>query len=162
MKSDNTTMNKLQRFVLFFVIMALPSLAWGQKKSVPSAPKPAPHVSAPTHPAAHPPLQAAPLLPDIPPRARGPVHPGRGTTTRTGTTARTSTAGRTGTAGRSNTTAGRGNTTGKPGTVGKGGAPGRPGWSNSRQRQPHAARENGCPEGWRSRQHPSQWPNPFR
>ena len=37
MKSDNTTMNKLQSFVLFFVIMALPSFAWGQKKSVVSA-----------------------------------------------------------------------------------------------------------------------------
>ncbi len=127
MKSDNTTMNKLQRFVLFFVIMALPSLAWGQKKSVPSAPKPAPHVSAPTHPAAH---TSTPSRTSTAGHSTTGARPGTsrpGTTTRTGTTARTSTAGRTGTAGRSNTTAGRGNTTGKPGTVGKGGAPGRPG-----------------------------------
>ncbi|MGC2821218.1 MAG: hypothetical protein WA198_16125, partial [Candidatus Sulfotelmatobacter sp.] len=127
MKSDNTTMNKLQSFVLFFVIMALPSLVWGQKKSAPSAPKPAPHVSAPAHPAAH---TSTPSRTSTAGHSTTGARPGTsrpGTTTRTGTTARTSTTGRTGTAGRSNTTAGRGNTAGKPGTVGKGGAPGRPG-----------------------------------
>jgi len=136
MKSDNIIMNKLKGLVLFFVIMALPSLAWGQKKTAPAPPKPAAHAAAPAHPAAH---TSTPSRTTTAGHSTTGARPGTsrpGTTTRTGTSARSSTAGRTGTTGRSNTTAGRGNTAGKPGTVGKGGAAGRPGGATRASRTP--------------------------
>jgi hypothetical protein len=122
MKSENTTMNKLQRFVLFFVIVALPSLAWGQKKSAPAPPKPAAHAAAPSHPAAHP---STPSHTSAAGHTTTGARPG--TTTRTGTAGRTSTTGRPGIAGRPGTTANRGNTAAKPGTPAKGATPGKTG-----------------------------------
>ena len=91
MKSDNIIMNKLKGLVLFFVIMALPSLAWGQKKTAPAPPKPAAHAAAPAHPAAH---SSTPSRTTTAGHSTTGARPGTsrpGTTTRTGTTARTST-----------------------------------------------------------------------
>ena len=95
MKSDNIIMNKLKGLVLFFVIMALPSLAWGQKKTAPAPPKPAAHAAAPAHPAAH---SSTPSRTTTAGHSTTGARPGTsrpGTTTRTGTSARSSTAGRT-------------------------------------------------------------------
>ena len=163
MKSDNTTMNKLQSFVLFFVIMALPSLAWGQKKSVAvSAQAGAVMFPRPAHPAAH---TSTPSRTSTAGHSTTGARPGTsrpGTTTRTGTTARTSTAGR-------HRDSRQIEYHGRPRQYyrqarngGKRRSTRKTGRSNSRQRQPNASRQNGCPERRRSRQHPSQRPNPFR
>lgn len=123
MKSDNKTMNRLHTLGLFLLIGALPSLAWGQKKTPPPAPpKPAAHAAAPAHPVAH---------TSTPSHTSTAGHTTTGaksaTTTRTGTAARTSTAGRPGTTGKTGTTANRSNTAGKPGNLGKGATPSKAG-----------------------------------
>ena len=42
----------LRKLILFFLVIAVPALAWGQKKTPSAPPKPsapAPHASAPAH-----------------------------------------------------------------------------------------------------------------
>jgi hypothetical protein len=132
MNSDDTTMKRLQSSVLFFLIVALPALAWGQHKPSVSAPKPAApaHAAAPAHPSA-PAHAAATSRPNTASHTAtagqkpGTTRPGT-TSTRTGTTARTSTTGRPGTAGKPGTTAGKSTTTA---ATGKGGTPAKPGTS---------------------------------
>jgi hypothetical protein len=134
----------LRNWIVLFLLMAVPALTWGQKKS--SAP--APHASAPAAHASAPAQHSAPQS-----HSAAPSHSatsshtnttaGRGSTTaghsntatghsnttagRGTTTAGHSntTAGHNTTTGHSNTTAGRGNTTAGKGntTAGKGGAP---------------------------------------
>jgi len=132
MNSDNTAMNRLQSSVLFFLIVALPALAWGQHK--PSAPAPKPsapaHAPAPAHTSA-PAHTAAASRPNTASHTAtagqkpGMTKPGT-TSSRTGTTARTSTTGRAGSTGKPGTTAGKSTT---PATTGKGGPAAKPGTS---------------------------------
>ena len=115
----------LQKSALFLLMMALPAVAWGQKKTS-SAPKPsapaAPHASAPSHNSApsHSSTPSSSHSPNTGTRPGTPNTMGHNNTT-TGHTPGTNTTGRPGTnntAGRGNTnTAGRGNTNtmGKPG-----------------------------------------------
>jgi len=138
MNSDNTTMKRLQSSVLFFLIVALPALAWGQHKPSVPAPKPsAPaHVAAPAHPSA-PAHTATASRPNTASHTAtagqkpGMTKPGT-TSARTGTTARTSTTGRPGSTGRPGTAGKPGTNAGKSttaATTGKGGTPAKPGTS---------------------------------
>ncbi len=135
--------NRLQNSLLFFLIVVVPSLAWGQKKPSAPVPKPpAPH-AAPAHPAASHPTTAAhaPTAGQKP----GMTRPGTAST-KTATTARPSTAGHPGTAPRS-TVATKPGTTGKPGTgtVGKGGTPAKPGATGKPGTTTHAANSHTPP-----------------
>jgi hypothetical protein len=125
MKSYNKILKTLKSSLLFTLIVALPSLAWGQKKTTPSAPKPAaPTHAAPAHPATQSHTTTSGHSATTTGQKTGATRPG--TTSRTGTTsARTGTTRTNSTAGRPGTTAGKG-TMGKPGTAGKTATTGRP------------------------------------
>ena len=119
--------NMLQKWVVLLLLMAVPALAWGQKKTSAPAPKAAPaqHASAPSHAAA--PSHGAT-------QSHGATAPHGATAGHTSTNSRPSTshtttashgaamAGHTTTPSRGNTTAGRGNTTPSRGntTAGRG------------------------------------------
>ena len=111
--------NKLQKWVVFLLVMAVPVLAWGQKKTSAPAPKAPSHASAPSHAA---PSHAA-------------------TQSHTSTQSHTNTAaGHGNTASHGNTTAGRGNVAGNRGA----GAHAPPGRSVSMKGGGHAnIRPNG-------------------
>ncbi len=134
--------SRLQIFLLFFLILAVPSLAWGQKKPSapapkPAAPKPAAPKAAPAHPAAasH---TTTPGHSTTTGQKTGVSKPGT-TSARTGTAARPSTTARPGTTSKPGSTASRGSTAGKPGTVGKGGTPAKPGSTGKPGTTTHAA-----------------------
>ena len=147
--------SSLRKSILFLLVMTVPALAWGQKKTPSAPPKPsapAPHASAPAHTSA-------------PSHTQSPSRPTQGSTGHTstaspgrpGSSAGTTTNGRPGTTtnGRPNTsTTGRPNTTtnGRPSTstngrpnTNAGGANGRPGTTNTAGKP--GATNNGRPGG---------------